>query len=268
MPASDRPAGRPLALVTGASSGIGLELSRVLARQGHDLVLVARGGARLDELAAAWRRDFGATVTPIARDLADPDGAHDVVVETDRAGLTVDVLVNNAGFATHGPFVETAAAETLNLLQVNVVSLTHLTRLLLPGMIDRGHGRILNVASTAAFLPGPLMSAYYASKAYVLGFSEGLGEEVRGTGVTVTALCPGPTRTGFATRAGLADSPMFRNPSVMDATAVAEAGYRALARGQAVVVPGLANRLLVQVPRLVPRALLPPIVKRVQGQRR
>ena len=255
---------RPVALVTGASGGIGRELSMVLAWEGYDLVLVARDGDRLRVLGDAIARDHGAASLPVRADLADPAGPRAVLAAVEAAGLEVDALVNNAGFASYGPFVDADLATVLDLLQVNVVALTHLTRLVLPGMVARGHGKVLNMASTAAFVPGPLMAVYYASKAYVLSVSQALAEETRGTGVTVTALCPGLTRTGFQTRAAMESSGLMRG-GLMEPAAVAEAGYRGMARGQAVVIPGVANRALVQASRLLPRSLLPRLVQRVQA---
>ncbi|HZC76160.1 MAG TPA: SDR family oxidoreductase, partial [Ktedonobacterales bacterium] len=194
------------ALVTGASSGIGEELARLFARDGYDLVLVARGKTQLEALAAELRQRHGVSLTVLATDLAQPAAAQAIYDELTRAGITVDVLVNNAGYATYGSFTEIPAETELAMLQVNMAALTHLCKLFLPPMVRRGSGRVLNVASTAAFQPGPLMAAYYASKAYVLSLSEALANELRGTGVTVTALCPGPTRSGFQSRAKMEDS--------------------------------------------------------------
>ena len=178
------------ALITGASSGIGLDLARLFAKDGHDVVLVARSEGKLREIAAELERDFGMTAHVIVADLAKPDAPQTLVAQLP---VDVDVLVNNAGFGVLGPFVETDLAKELEMIQVNVVALTHLTKLLLPPMVARRRGRVLNVASTAAFQPGPLMAVYYATKAYVLSFSEAIADELRDSGVTVTALCPGPT---------------------------------------------------------------------------
>jgi hypothetical protein len=247
---------RPTALVTGASSGIGLELCRLLAAGGHDLVLVGRRRERLAELAGELRQRFGARTTVIARDLADPESPAAIFRDLEALSIELDVLVNNAGFGLHGRFAGTGLEEELRMLQVNVVALTHLTKLALRGMVARGRGRILNVASTAAFQPGPLMAVYYASKAYVLSFSEAVANELQGTGVTLTCLCPGPTRTGFQKEAGMEQARLFRGGMVMDAAAVAQAGYRALLSGKRTVVPGLRNRLLAQVVKFVPRRLV------------
>lgn len=252
------------ALITGASGGIGEELARVFAANGFDLLLAARTEAKLRALGDELAQRHGIRATALAADLADPAAPAALVARVAELGNTVDVLVNNAGFAAYGPFTEIDLDWQLQLLQVNVAALTALTHRLLPGMIARRWGRVLNVASTAAFMPGPLMAVYYASKAYVLSFSEALNEEVRGTGVAVTALCPGPTATGFQARARMEGSKLFRAAPPMDAATVAATGYAALMRGQPLTIPGLRNRVMVFAPRLAPRRLLPGIVRRAQ----
>lgn len=265
MAVSRGAAARQRALVTGASSGIGLELAREFAAGGYDLVLVARSGKKLEELAAEVRDRHGADARVIARDLSDPRSPDEIFQE---AGGAVDVLVNNAGFATFGPFAETALDKELEELQVNVVALTHLTKKFLPGMLARRGGGILNVASTAAFQPGPLMAVYYATKAYVLSFSEALAEELRGTGVTVSALCPGPTATGFSARANMQDSGLFKGMLVVsDARSVARAGYEGFRAGKRIVIPGLLNKASAQSSRLTPRGLMTRVVKGMQARR-
>lgn len=249
----DRRSPRRAALVTGASGGIGLELARLLARDGYDLHLVARGAAELERIARELRAKHGVEVDTIAVDLADPAvprRIHDALLVR---GVALDVLVNNAGFGLAGPLAEADTERTLDMIQVNVAALTELTRLVLPGMLARGRGRILNVASTAAFQPGPLMAVYYATKAYVLSFTEAVAEEVRGTGVTLTALCPGPTHTGFAERAGMKQSRLFTSLVVGDAARVARVGYRGMLRGRRVVIPGALNRLVAFGTRFAPR---------------
>jgi short-subunit dehydrogenase len=258
---------RPIALITGASSGIGAALARRFAAGGHDVALVARTLPRLQELADELARTYGIAAHVLRADLADPAAPGALTDELSQHGLVVEILVNNAGFGLWGPFAEADLQRELDMLQVNVVALTHLTRLLLPGMIARGHGKILNVASTAAVAPGPLMAVYYASKAYVLSFSLAIANELEGSGVTVTTLCPGPTRTAFATVAGMDESILFRSPGVMDADAVARAGYEGLMRGKTMVVPGLMNKLLVLGARLAPRGLLVKITRRFQERR-
>jgi len=259
---------RPVAVVTGASSGIGLELARLLAADGHDLVLVARSRAKLSQLAAELTAAHGARVRIIAADLGSPDGAAAVVRELEAAGTQVDVLINNAGLGLFGEFASTRLDDELGMLQLNVVALTALTKQVLAGMVARGRGRILNVASTAAFQPGPYMAVYYATKAYVLSFSEAIAAELEGTGVTVTALCPGPTASGFQAQAQMEDSKLVRGKKLPTAAEVAAAGYAALKRGKRVVVPGVRNKLLVQSVRFMPRRMVTATVKRVQGPAR
>jgi short-subunit dehydrogenase len=259
--------GRPLALVTGASGGIGAEIARVLAGNGHDLVLVARSGARLAAFAEELSGAHGIRARALAADLAQGEEPERLARSIASEGSDVDVLVNNAGFGLHGPFVRTDGARELEMIQLNVVALTRLTKLLLPGMVARGRGRVLNVASTAAFAPGPFMAVYYATKAYVVSLSEALAEEVRGTGVTVTALCPGATRTAFAGTAGMEDSALFRQGVVMDAPTVARAGVAGMMAGRALVVPGLANKALVASLRVTPRSVVRRVTRRMQDQR-
>jgi short-subunit dehydrogenase len=258
---------RPTALVTGASSGIGRELAKALARDGHDLVLVARRRERLEELARELSVEHGVSVRAIAKDLADPTSCGEIAGELDAEKIAVDVLVNNAGFGVYGPFWRTDLARQLAILQVNAAALTELTGRLLPGMVSRRRGRIVNVASTAAFQPGPLMAVYYASKAYVLSFSEALAAELSGKGVTVTAFCPGPVITEFQEKAGLSESRLFASPLVMDAERVARIGWAAAKKGKRVVIPGLGNRLLARVARLAPRRMVTAVAARLQKGR-
>jgi uncharacterized protein len=254
---------RSVAVVTGASSGIGLELSRLFARDRHDLVIVAQHAERLALVARELTTQYGVRVVEIATDLSDPAAPQEIERELNRQGLPPDVLVNNAGFGLRGPFTAIDLGKQLQMIQVNVRALTHLTGLLLPGMIERRRGRVLNVASTAAFQPGPLMAVYYATKAYVLSFSEALANETSGSGVTVTALCPGPTATAFQTRAGMEGTRLFRG-GVMDAAAVARQGYEGMLRGARVVIPGWRNRLLAQSVRFAPRRMVTQIARSLQ----
>lgn len=251
------------ALVTGASSGIGHELARVLARDGYHLVLVARSAERLQPVADELRRAHSVSVQLLAHDLSDPAAPEAIAAALQREGIALDVLVNNAGFGTHGLFATSDWAAESGMIHVNMMALTHLTRLVVPGMIQRRSGKILNVASLAAFQPGPLMAVYYASKAYTLSFSEALAEELRGSGVTVTALCPGYVPTGFQARAGIQQAPSGTISEILDARTVAEIGYRGLMRGDPVVIPGFRNRLSVLAVRLAPRSL----VRRLVGRR-
>ncbi|EPX58405.1 Short-chain dehydrogenase [Cystobacter fuscus DSM 2262] len=248
---------RPYALVTGASSGIGRELAVVLAREGHALVLVARRTEPLRALAEQLERAHGTPCVVVGADLGIPEGVAEVTREVEARGLAIEVLVNNAGFGLAGPVATLPAESQLGMIDLNIRALTALTRAFLPGMVARGRGYVLNVASTAAFLPGPLMAVYFASKAYVLSLSNALHEELRGQGVRVTALCPGYTETEFATRASEHQRPrLFGGPlGTGSARQVAEIGYRGMKRGRAVVIPGLLNKLSAWFVRFTPLAL-------------
>jgi short-subunit dehydrogenase len=253
----------PTALITGASSGIGADLARLFARDGYDLVLVARREEKLRELA----KELGVTSTVIAVDLSKADAAQQLANALVEKSINIDVLVNNAGLGLAGPFIANDFAKDLEMIQVNIVALTQLTKLLLPGMVSRRQGRILNLASTASFQPGPLMAVYYATKAYVLSFSEAIADELRDTGVTVTALCPGPTATGFGSVAGMEQTRLFTLMKPMSSADVAKIGYEAMKRGRRVVVTGVMNRLLVQSIRISPRRMVTTIVRKLQESR-
>src|SRR5437762_5950845 len=231
------------ALITGASGGIGYELALLCAQDGLDCIPVARSHDKLAELAARLESEFRVKTLVIARDLSRPTAVDEIYEEVSAASMTVEMLVNNAGFPVFGLFAQTQLETELEMLHVNVIALTALTKLFLRGMVERQAGRILNLASTAAFEPGPLMAVYYASKAYVLSFSQALANELKGTGVTVTALAPGPTRTGFQERGSLEDARLVRG-QIADAGSVALAGYRGLMAGKSVVIPGWGNKLL------------------------
>jgi short-subunit dehydrogenase len=252
------------ALITGASSGIGLELARLVARDGHDLVLVARSEGKLRELADSFAKEYGTKTTVIPADLSKQNASQDVADSLRAASLEIDILINNAGLGIAGPFVETDAARELETIQVNIVALTQLTKLLLPSMVARKSGAIMNVASTASFQPGPLMAVYYASKAYVLSFSEAIAEELRDSGVTVTALCPGPTDTGFAVGAEMTTSRLFNMTKPMTSAEVARVGYAAMQSGKRVVIAGLRNKLLAESIRVTPRRVVTTIVRKLQ----
>ena len=254
---------RPLALVTGASRGIGAALARELARHGHDLVLSARSIEPMHELADALRR-FGAATTVIASDLAQPGAAAQLAGEIGRRGLPIDVLINNAGLGGLGRFDAIDPARVAEMLQVNIVAPTELTRMLLPGMIARGRGKIMLVGSVAGFQPGPGMAVYFASKSYVLSLGEALAHELRGTGVTVTTLCPGATATDFFAVAGARNGVIARRLNrMMSAERVARIGYRALAAGRPVVITGAMNRLTSFAGRHAPHAVTLPITERL-----
>jgi hypothetical protein len=255
---------RPLALVTGASSGIGAALARELARHGHDLVLAARRVEPMQKLADELRSG-GATSAVIASDLSKPGAAAALARELDARGLVVDVLINNAGLGAGGPFHESDAARVSEMVYVNIVALTELTRALLPGMVARRRGRVMFVASTAAFQPGPSMAVYSASKAYVLSLGEAISFELRGTGVTITTLCPGATHSEFTAVAGTGTSQLFDSPLafVLSSEEVARVGYRALAAGKRVAIVGFMNKVVAASGRFSPRAVQLPVTSAI-----
>ncbi|MGD0437905.1 MAG: SDR family oxidoreductase [Bryobacteraceae bacterium] len=248
----------PSVLITGASAGIGLELARVFAAAGYDLILTARDQVRLEKLAADLKP---AAVRVIAQDLSLPGAPEEI----HRLAPNVDVLVNNAGFGVYGKFADNSLSQELNMIQLNVAALVALTKLYLPGMLAARSGRIMNVASTAAFQPGPLMAIYFATKAFVLSFSEAIANELEGTGVTVTALCPGPTATEFQERGKMQDSALVKGKKMMTARTVAEAGYQGLMAGKTIVIPGLQNKLMVESLRISPRSVVTKVVRRMQA---
>jgi short-subunit dehydrogenase len=243
---------RPVALVTGASSGIGANLARELAKDGHDLILSARRVEPMRELAEEFN-NVGANSTIIAADLSQSGAAAALVRDIETQGRTVDVLVNAAGLGSNGRFDASDPLRVAGMLQVNVVALTELTRLLLPPMVTRGKGKVMLVASTAAFQPGPQMAVYCASKAYVLSFGEAIAYELQDTGVSVTTLCPGATDTEFANVADAGSSALFKGLlPVMDASEVARIGYQGLKAGRAVVITGFVNKVMAASSRLSP----------------
>jgi short-subunit dehydrogenase len=239
-------------LLTGATAGIGYELAKIFAREGYPLILVSRNGERLAKVAEELTGKRKAAVKTIAKDLTRREAPQEIFAEVQQAAKTVDILVNNAGMGTYGSFPRCDLQKQLDMIQVNVTALTHLTGLFLPSMLDRGSGKILNVASTAAFQPGPKMAVYYATKAYVLNFSEALAYEMRKNGVTVSALCPGPTTTEFQSRARMEKARLVQS-AMMDAKTVAEAGYDGLMRGKRVIIPGFKNKLLAFSTRFASR---------------
>lgn len=245
---------RPVALITGASSGIGLDLARLMAPD-FDLIITARGQSQLEEIARELQAKNGNRVHAIAADLARADAPAALWAEITRRGLRVDALINNAGFGLYGPFTETSLQSELEMIQVNITALTHLTKLAVPGMLERKQGRIMNVASTAGLQPGPLMAVYYATKAYVISFSEALANELKGSGISVTCLCPGATSTEFASRADMQKSRLFKLGQ-MRSDAVARAGYNAMMKGKTLAIPGVKNRALALSVRFSPRKLV------------
>ena len=255
---------RPIALVTGASGGLGLELAKILAADGHDVVLVARSAEALHALADSLERQHGVIARAFPTDLAQPDAGPALARDLEARGLHVDVLVNNAGFTLYGPFDRNDERTLSDLVRVNIEALTTLTRSLLPGMLERRRGMVVNMASNAAFQPGPLMAAYYASKAYVLSFSLALTEEVRGSGVSVTALCPGPTATGFQARGGMDDSKLVAGRGLPSAHSVAAWGYAQAKRGRPFAVHGPRWRAFAFGTRFVPRSVAARMAMRSQ----
>jgi len=253
--ANSKNGAKPVALITGASGGIGEQLAWEFARHGVDMLLVARSKDKLAKLADALAEKHGVQAHVLAADLARPEGPAQVADAVRQSGATVGFLVNNAGVGLTGPFAETDLSRELAMLQLNVTSLVHLTKLLLPEMVRRHKGRILNVSSTAAFVPGPFMAGYYASKAYVLSHSVALAEELRGTEVTVTALCPGATRTGFEGAAGNDQSRLFRWLSSGDVAGVAREAYRGMMVGKAIVAPGWFAKATVATGGIGPRSV-------------
>ncbi|MEZ5659519.1 MAG: SDR family NAD(P)-dependent oxidoreductase [Burkholderiaceae bacterium] len=246
---------KPLAVVTGASAGIGRELAQCFARDGIDLVISARHQEQLAQLASEWSERYGVRVTPIAADLSSAEGAMALADAIDALNLSPTFLVNNAGFGTVGPFAETPLPTHLALASVNMLAPTILTHRLLPSIRQR-RGRILNIASTAAFQAGPMMAMYFASKAYLLHWSEAIADELAGQGVTVTALCPGPTNSEFFDRAGMRGTRLANPPTgLATAEAVAAAGYAAMKQGRRMSVHGSANKVMALATRFAPRRL-------------
>ncbi|WP_375429585.1 SDR family NAD(P)-dependent oxidoreductase [uncultured Sphingomonas sp.] len=256
----------PTALVTGASAGLGDGFARALAKEGQDLILTARRVDRLEALATKLRAAHGVAVHVFAADLARPGATEELLADVAAAGLSIDLLVNNAGYGARGGFAELDRDEQLGIVDVNCRALVALAHGVLPQMIARGSGGILNVASTAAFQPGPWMAVYYASKAFVLSFSEALHEEVRDKGVRVSALCPGPTRTEFADRAGMKDLASF-DAVWADADAVVRDGLAAVRANSAVKVSGTINTLMADSVRFLPRILARKVTGTIQKRR-
>ncbi|MBI5227731.1 SDR family oxidoreductase [Candidatus Micrarchaeota archaeon] len=258
---------RGTVLITGASSGIGFELAKLFAKDGYCLVLVARKKDALENSAKELRSRSSSpdiSITTIPKDLSIPDSAQEIFDELTKQKIKIDILVNNAGFGNYGFFYETNWITEQKMIQLNIASLTELTKLSVKQMVERKYGKILNVASTAAFQPGPLMAVYYATKAYVLHFSEALANELKGTGVTVTTLCPGPTVSSFQKTAEMEKSRIANQPSALDNPEhVAKVGYDALMKGKTVVIPGFKNNLFAFLVRLTPRDIVTSIVRQV-----
>ena len=254
-------------LITGASSGIGLELAHQFAKNGYDLILVARRKKLLQTLANELHTKYGSESELIEKDLEEPNAAKEIVAILQRKNISIEILVNNAGFGTFGDYNSSDEETNSRMVQLNITSLMSLTRLLIPSMLKRKVGKILNVASMAAFQPGPFMAVYYASKSFVLSFSEALSSELEGTGVTVTALCPGPVPTGFQERARVGKALMMKSIMTKSAQFVAEEGYKGTMKGKQIVIPGAINNILVVMGKFMPRKFLIMVVKRIMHKR-
>ncbi len=255
----------PLAVITGASTGIGRELALECAKHGYDLILVARSTPALQKVADEVKAGTGRTSQVVSLDLTEPAAAQTLFDLLTPIQSDVEMLVNNAGFGLLGFFHELDTAAQIDMIQLNVAALTHLTRLFLPGFIARATKcYVMNVASTAAFQPGPLMAVYYATKAYVVSFSEAIHNEVKDKGVIVTAVCPGPTRTEFQDRAGMNASKLFSGGNIMDAAEVAAQGYRAMMAGRSLIITGRLNSLMALSVRLVPRQFAASMARKFQ----
>lgn len=249
------------ALVTGASSGIGYEISKLLAEQGHDLVLVARREDRLKQLAEFLQREFNIEVRVIAADLTQLSQIDRLYATLEKENIPVDILVNNAGLGNWGPFTAMEPKAELAEIQLNVVALTYLTKLFATDMVKRGLGKILNISSVSGFMPGPYMAVYNASKAFVVSFSEALRVELKRTGVSVTVSCPGPTASEFHQVAGTSGSFFLKLAPMMTSAQVARISVAAMQKRKAIVVPGTLNKLMTLAPRITPRGLLLFVVK-------
>ena len=254
-------------LITGASGGFGAQFAKLFAKDGCNLVLTARSTDKLNEIKRNLEGEYGVDVTVVTKDLSHPSAADEIFAFTQNNGIDIDVLVNNAGFGILGRFAATDIAQQQEMINLNVLSLTKLCRLYLPYMIEQKYGRILNVASIASFAPGPLMATYYASKAYVLSFSDALATELKGTGVMVTALCPGPVNTGFADRAGFKNNVMFSGKADGKVKQVSEYGYNAMNRGKTIALPDMLCKLGAFGVRLAPRAVAKQFIYKMQSSR-
>ena len=256
---------RGVALVTGASSGIGLEFARLLAQRGSNVLLVARSSERLEEIARELATSQSVETYVFTADLAQPEARERLLQFTRQRDLPVHLLVNNAGFGLLGKFHEIDWGDQAELLRLNVEALVQLTHMFLPDMLERGTGGVINIGSMAGFTPGPLQSTYYASKAFVISFTEGLARELSGSGVTVTAVCPGPVPSGFQKRAGFSES--RRRIAAVSASNVARIGLDGWARGRRVVIPGVVNKIIAVLLKFAPRRATADSVYRIQVER-
>jgi len=257
----EKPSMNKTALITGASGGLGKEFARIHASKGDDLVLIARSKDKLEALKFELEKQFSVSVVILVKDLSDQYAPKAVYDAVKNLNIRVDYLINNAGFGDFGLFAETNWEKQLEMINLNITCLTYLTRLFLPDMIQNKYGKILNIASTAAFQPGPTMSVYFATKAFVLSFSEAIANELKGTGVTVTALCPGATDTGFKAASSLEDSNLFKGTQIATSKEVAEFGYTKMMEGKTVAIHGVVNNLLAQSVRFAPRNIVTSLAR-------
>ena len=241
------------ALVTGASSGVGFEFAKILANDGYDLVIVSQNSEKLDQARSDIANEYDVNVVAIVKDLSKDNSAEEVFQIVNNQGMTINTLINNAGFGDHGRFNETNWGKENNMIHLNIIALTRLTKLFLPKMIESKDGKIVNVASTAAFQAGPFMSVYYATKAFVLHFSEAIANELKGSGVTVTALCPGGTKSGFQDASNVNGIRLIRNGKLATPKEVAEYGYQSMLKGKSVAIHGFKNKVMAFLVRLAPR---------------
>lgn len=252
------------ALITGASNGIGLELSKIHASKGGNLVLVARNKTKLESLKSELESKYGIKILIIEKDLSEKNSAMEVYEETNKHNIQVDILINNAGFGDFGMFAETDWNKEQQMINLNITTLTLLTKLYLKNMIARREGKIMNVASTAAFQSGPTMAVYYATKAFVLSFSEAIDNEVRDFGVTVTALCPGATESGFQSAASMEESNLVKGKKLPSSKEVADYGYKAMMKGKVVAIHGIMNWILANSVRFLPRPIVVKTTRKIQ----
>jgi hypothetical protein len=252
------------ALITGASNGIGLELAKIHASKGGNLVLVARNKSKLDELKKELENQYKVSVYIIGKDLSVFNSAQEVYDETYKQNIKIDYLINNAGFGDFGMFVDSDWNKELQMINLNITTLTQFTKLYLQDMVKHRSGKIMNVASTAAFQPGPIMAVYFATKAYVLSFSEAVNNEVSDKGVTVTTLCPGATESGFQAAAAMEESNLVKGRKLPTSKEVAEYGYTAMQKGKTVAIHGLMNWILANSVRFTPRSLVVKITRKIQ----
>jgi len=254
------------ALITGASNGIGLELAKQHAATGGNLVLVARNHSKLEELKVELEKKYSISVTIIAKDLSLVNAAQEVYDETIQQGIQIDYLINNAGFGDFGMFYETDWNKEVQMINLNITALTQFTKLYLKDMVKRNAGKIMNVASTAAFQSGPTMAVYYATKAYVLSFSEAVNNEVADKGITITTLCPGATESGFQTAAAMEESALVKGKKLPTSEAVAVFGYQAMLKGKTVAIHGFMNRFMANMVRFLPRSVVVKATRKVQDK--